>query len=331
MTRRKWLTRTAFTGVALLGILAVFGGHLVGLMYRPDAVAGTPGSPQPLAIMAVPVSVPPASLNQMKMEGAWELSSDNDGFGGLSGLILRGDEFLAVTDKAQLLRANWSLEDSLLRLTSATLTRLVDQEGVAFSGEGGDAESLALVGDDLLISFERQHRILRRGADGRLAPWAVPDGVENLSNNGGMEAIATLPDGSVLVMAEDLIDNATPLWLIRDGAVVARGALPFESRHQVTGATVGPSGRLYLVRRYFSVLEGVGIRIERYALKDGFPDPQSREELAAFESSSGIDNMEGIALVSETSGEVSLWVISDDNFNLLQRTLLLRFVLAKVN
>jgi hypothetical protein len=64
----------------------------------------------------------------------------------------------------------------------------------------------------------------------------------------------------------------------------------------------------------------------RYHLgPDGLPLPGSVETLAAFEAASGIDNMEGIALDRIPGGEIRLWLISDDNFFFIQRTLLMRF------
>ena len=75
--------------------------------------------------------------------------------------------------------------------------------------------------------------------------------------------------------------------------------------------------------RDYSVLYGVSIRVMRYRLgADGLPLAASAETLAAFEASSGIDNMEGIALDIGSNGETRLWLISDDNFRSTQRTLL---------
>jgi hypothetical protein len=42
-----------------------------------------------------------------------------------------------------------------------------------------------------------------------------------------------------------------------------------------------------------------------------------------------IDNMEGLAVHRTPAGETVLTLISDDNFNPLQRTLLLQFTLAR--
>ncbi|MEM7671510.1 MAG: esterase-like activity of phytase family protein [Pseudomonadota bacterium] len=226
-----------------------------------------------------------------------------------------------------MLRADWSIEVGALRFRSATLTQLEEAGRGHLTGEAADAESLAVTGEDLLISFERDHRILRQTSAGDLVPWAVPDGIEDLGSNSGIEALVGLGDGRVLAIAEDVIEGAAPLWLFRDGTIETRGSLSLASHHRVTAAALGPSGALYLTRRSYSVVDGVSIRIERFALKNGLPDPATRRELAAFESESGIDNIEGLALVEETPGVTALWAIADDNFNPLQRTVLLRFVL----
>ena len=73
-------------------------------------------------------------------------------------------------------------------------------------------------------------------------------------------------------------------------------------------------------------LIGVSIRVLRYDLgEDGFPLPRTRTQLAAFESASGIDNMEGLSIWTDRKGRVRMALISDDNFNLIQRTLLMDF------
>jgi hypothetical protein len=53
------------------------------------------------------------------------------------------------------------------------------------------------------------------------------------------------------------------------------------------------------------------------------------EELARLASPYAVDNLEGIAATRGPRGETLLWLISDDNFNPLQRNILLLFELAK--
>jgi hypothetical protein len=50
-----------------------------------------------------------------------------------------------------------------------------------------------------------------------------------------------------------------------------------------------------------------------------------------FEADLGheIDNLEGVSVHRNAAGETVLTLVSDDNFSVLQRTLLLQFVLAE--
>ncbi len=50
-----------------------------------------------------------------------------------------------------------------------------------------------------------------------------------------------------------------------------------------------------------------------------------------FEADLGfeIDNMEGLSVHRSAAGETVLTLISDDNFSIIQRTLLLQFTLAE--
>ncbi len=72
------------------------------------------------------------------------------------------------------------------------------------------------------------------------------------------------------------------------------------------------------------MLTGVSIRVLRYHLaQDGLPDARTAETLAAWETASGIDNMEAIAAFRDgPDAPVTLWIVSDDNFNAIQRTIL---------
>ncbi|MDO9125950.1 MAG: esterase-like activity of phytase family protein, partial [Parvibaculum sp.] len=96
--------------------------------------------------------------------------------------------------------------------------------------------------------------------------------------------------------------------------------------YKPTDAALLPSGDLLLLERRFSMLAGVGMQlrlidgndIEEGAIVDG-------EVLLDVGQRYSIDNMEGLAVRADRNGDLLLYVISDDNFNPLQRTLLLMF------
>ena len=89
------------------------------------------------------------------------------------------------------------------------------------------------------------------------------------------------------------------------------------------------SGDLLILERKFSIMKGVGIRIRRIPLASVNPEalidgPTIFEVDLSYE----IDNMEGIDAHVTEDGDTVLTMISDDNFSMIQRTLLLQFTLV---
>jgi len=91
-----------------------------------------------------------------------------------------------------------------------------------------------------------------------------------------------------------------------------------------------PSGDLLILERKFSWLGGLGIRIRRIPLKSLSPGAVV-EGPAIFNADLGqeVDNMEGIDAHVTAEGDTVLTMVSDDNFSMIQRTLLLQFTLVE--
>jgi hypothetical protein len=98
----------------------------------------------------------------------------------------------------------------------------------------------------------------------------------------------------------------------------------------VSDAVLLPNGDLLVLERKFSWLGGVGIRIRRIPLSSIAPGAVV-DGPAIFNADLGqeIDNMEGIDAHVTPEGDTVLTMISDDNFSLIQRTLLLQFTLVE--
>lgn len=263
------------------------------------------------------------TVNGLKVLSAVQLETDHDAFGGFSGLLIKDGTLTAVSDRGGWLDAKLIYTDTGLVLTDASLTRMRDSDGDPVEKQGGDAEGLTRVGEALMISFERDHRIMTREGIAKLMDLRQDRAFEDFSTNKGLEALATLPDGRLLTIGEQRKDEGYVVYVLGVNGIAARGWLPPVTRHAPTGADVGPDGKLYVVFRDYTPLLGVSIMIRRYALgPDGLPDPASREDLARFETRTGIDNMEGISLWQDLDGRTHLTLISDDNFSRLQRTIL---------
>jgi len=314
-------------GHVLAGVMISF------LTLHQAGAAGDEADPgaggKTISITADEVEIGPSELNGIALLRAYELTASDSEFGGISGLLVSNGRMIAITDNAHWISATLT-GDGARPLADARIAPMTDRGGRAYGKPRHDSEGLAIREGHLWVSFERDHRLLRHRVGGQMEGFVRNTDWNALPSNGGLEALATLPDGRLLALGEEPADGAFPLFAIAKDGTITNGVLPQTSRHRVTGADLGPDGRLYVLFRHWSLATGVSIRLRRYALaEDGFPDPQTAETLAAFESDSGIDNMEGVALWRDGAARLRLWMVSDDNFRMVQRTLLLDFVVEE--
>jgi len=274
--------------------------------------------------------------------GGLHLSSQNAAFGGLSAfrLLADGERFLAVSDSGYWVtgRLVRDAEGRLTGVEGATITALRAADGaVVQSRYAVDAEGLAVDGDEVLVSFERDHRIEVFSLSGVPAaapllrvPHPIPR--HEFRRNRGMETVAVAPsgtplDGAAIVVSERSLNPAGDLF-----AAIVRGAEPgvfFVRRHppfDVTDGTFLPNGDLLLLERRFSPARGVGMRIRRIRGADIRPGQTvDGQVLLDVDGRYQIDNMESIEVYRATDGTMRMLLVSDDNHSLLQRTLLLEF------
>ena len=205
----------------------------------------------------------------LRFNGGLHLTSGNANFGGLSAIrvsayppstsssavdtVSHPLQFVAVTDQAMLVtgvlrhdRNGW-----LTDVDEVSIGHLLDGSGDEISGmdpstglDLTDAESLAASSEtdplhgDLLVSFERLHRVLRYQMGNHSNPFdAVPEPVLGLgahsgrisqcAENGGVEAMELLHSGALLVLCEEPLPivpadegpnavHSAPGWLLPD-------------------------------------------------------------------------------------------------------------------
>jgi len=98
----------------------------------------------------------------------------------------------------------------------------------------------------------------------------------------------------------------------------------------ISDAVLLASGDLLILERRFSWLGGLGIRIRRIALASVMPGAVLDGPVIFFaDLGNEVDNMEGIDAHVTAEGDTVLTMVSDDNFSMLQRTLLLQFTLVE--
>lgn len=271
------------------------------------------------------------------------LKSDDPRFGGISGLAVSADgmRFLAVTDEGSWIAGRIVYDgDGRISAVTASAAPMLDGKGKPISGKTlGDAESLAVLSGEaenavVAVGFERTARIWRYDlTEGLLAkpvPIPTPAELQEAPRNGGLEALRRA-GGRLVLVTEDFLDvNGNTIgWLLPvEGGEGERFALRRDFPFAPTDAAMLPGGDLLVLERSYTPLGGPGMRLQRIARGDLKAGPAAEAEtLAQMGAGYSIDNMEGLAVREGASGETLIYVISDDNFNPLQRTLLLIFVL----
>ena len=313
---------------------------LAALQTEPPA----PDPPASFAVRAVPFPGldAPKAVGCLALRAGLTLETDRSGFGGYSDLVLDGlsggsGEATLISDAGHVLWLDLETDASgdLTGVSNARLARMIERDGSRLGKRDGDAEGLVRMGGGYIVSFETLHRVARMNASGVLGATMQPptEDREAFGSNSGFEALAALPDGTLLAISEG-----------KDGAgdaVVRRGRMdqPLEEwvRHSyrpaddfaVTGAATDPqTGDLFVLERAYSPWRGARMRIVRVAMDDIDESVIRGRELTRMGFLEGIDNMEGIAAARMADGTLRLHLVSDDNFSALQRTVLLTLGLA---
>ena len=284
-------------------------------------------------------------FGKLHFMGGLALSSPDKDFGGLSGLrFLPGqDRIIAVSDAGHFFTA------AIKRDILGAPVDLSDATRDAIPGIGGflsglkqdsDCEAIEVSDTRAWLAFERKHRIDAYDLQsGKLVgePHPFNDKIRKLklSSNGGIEALALLPASSqgatrLLAITEESLDAAGNM---RAFIVTADAIQPLSLKRtddfDATDAVFMPDGDLLVLERRFSVKTGPAMRLRRIAgstimegaLLDG-------EILLEADNTYRIDNMEGLAIRRDADGNTVIAIISDDNFSVLQSTLLLEFKIS---
>jgi hypothetical protein len=280
----------------------------------------------------------------LTFRGGLSLTSSYRDFGGISSIRVGADgaRFLAVTDKGRWLRGRIVYEGARpVGIADAEMAPILGPDGKPLAARRWyDTESLAEDGGTVFVGIERVHRIVRfdYGRSGLLArgtPIAVPPAFARLPNNKSIECLVFVPKGALartlMAISERGLDEAGN---IRGFLIGGPSPGEFSVRRigdfDVSDCAVTPGGDLLLLERSFSTFQGVGMRIRRVPLGDVKPGA-TIDGAALIEADMGyqIDNMEGLSVHRAADGALVLTLISDDNFSMLQRTLLLQFGLAE--
>jgi len=321
--------------LALLAPVAALAGCVV------HAAPVTPGVDGPIRIEArsVPFDTADAEMEtagRLRFRGGIELRSRDPRFGGLSALYVTpdGTSFTSITDKGHWITGTlrYDQDGRLDGVGDARIGALRSPNGRAVTGTKlHDSESVARVAGGFAVGFEGIHRVwLYPDA---VPPFSVPPrklpdppGIAAAPSNLGLEALASLPDGRLVAITEGLRIGPEALrgW-IADGVGAPWKAFLWTrtGRFAPSDATVLPDGDLLVLERRFTFIGGFAARLSRVkaaALRPG--TTVTGDELAVLAPPLQLDNFEGVAARTGPRGETLIYLVSDDNFQPLEKTLL---------
>lgn len=281
-------------------------------------------------------------FGRLEFLGGLVMKSADPNFGGWSSIRLRPDQthFVGVIDNG-----DW-ITGSLVRDSAGRLAGITDVDVTPILTKSGkpdtrkqmvDAESLAFRPGEVLVGFERFHRVdvypdpgFQTSPPKRTLSKLIPDA--RLKANKSLEAVVVAPTdgplaGAPVIVAEESLNAAGDNYAaVLEGP---RKGIFYVRRHgsfDISDGTFLPSGDLVLLERSFSLLQGVGIRLRLIRADDIKPDATvDGEELMVADLSYKIDNMEGVDAFRAADGSTHLVLVSDNNNSFLQSNLMLEF------
>jgi hypothetical protein len=274
-------------------------------------------------------------VGALRFIAASELRSRNDEFGGMSGLVaLTEDRFVGIGDAGSLVgfglyknaRTDRTFIGPLPNLAGSDLNyKDRDSEGIAFDPDSGQ----------YWVSFEGNHAIRRYSASfARETGIARPLEMQKWPRNKGAEAIIRLKDGRFIIIAET-VDGGTHPALLFSGDPVERSSdiRPFRFRpplgFRVTDGVQLPDGRIAIINRALGFPHGFSAKISiLHSVRIDRNATISASVIASLAPPLLVDNLEGIAVTNEGE-DTFLWLISDNNFSIFQRTILMKFLLSR--
>ena len=295
-------------------------------MALPKApVAAGPGIT--ISATAVPLDAQdPAkqAVGDFRYAGGLVLTSpDTARLHGLSDMAVRGgDQLTAVSDEGDLLKARLVLDKAgrLTGLTDGKISPLVGLDGKVLLGKmEADSEGMALMPNgDMLISFEQRHRIWLYPAKGGV-PHVVPFPAANFPANSGMEALAPDPAAGPDAYVTAGEDSGETWTCKLSGGCTSGPLIDKPAEFGVVAVTRLSKDRTAWLLRAWDPVRGSRVTL---TIRNKANAQIARLDLARPLT---VDNFEALAAVPGKGDTIRFYLLSDDNFQSIQRTLLLAF------
>jgi hypothetical protein len=261
------------------------------------------------AVRFQPVTLDPSGFGQLRLAGAWTVTSDDPRFGGISALAVDGRNLVAVTDSGAIVRMTKPKGGAGRGL----IGELPGGPGDPRFKVGRDSEALTRdpAGRGWWVAFENRNELWLYDDDFRRALERVPLGRGRWPVNTGIEGAATA-DGALLLLPES-----------GETAVEMRGPASRTVRirnpaGRISDAARLPSGELLVVNRRLTP-GGFANSLATLEASGGGYRYVGRDQLGVGR----LDNIEALAPEQLPDGRLRLWLMSDDNYQRPFRTLLI--------
>ncbi|MEX1181379.1 MAG: esterase-like activity of phytase family protein [Cucumibacter sp.] len=284
-------------------------------------------------------------VEKLIWRGGLELSSTDPDFGGLSDLAFTGaeGELVMVSDSGYFVSARLIADaaGTPMALAGGRIDSIRDSSGrnlpTPFSR---DAEAASVILRDgvpaaLRIGFENLTRVadydlVNGRPEGPAREVAIPDWLSRTRTNEALEALciatpASPVAGSTLLITENVEadDGTSAAFMLgrQDRGPVSVTRSPGLSP---TACAFGPDGELYILERGIALFS-FRMQLRRVPAAAIAPGATLDGEVLLGAAGGEIDNMEGLTATVGAEGETVLTLLSDNNFNDWERTLLLQF------
>jgi hypothetical protein len=279
--------------------------------------------------------------------GGIEMQGASDSFGGLSGLgfVDEDSRLVMVTDRGQFVSGQLIYDEQQrpLSFVGVTIEAIQNSRGAALPRQfSRDAEALAvIVRDDKAAAVRVGFENLTRVADftlenarpsGAAREVDIPGWLSDTRTNESLEAVCIAPPaspiaGSTLLLTEGVVDDdgQHAAWLLGRND---KGPLSYLSSPGTdpTDCAFLPNGDLLVLERGIALVT-FHMRLKRVAAADVKPGAHMQGEILLESTGADIDNMEAVAVHTAPDGSTRITLVSDNNFNDWERSLMLEFSL----
>jgi len=250
-------------------------------------------------------------------------------FKGVSDIAYNDNILYAISDFGYLYKLKIDIKDnkiSLLELIDAT--HLKTKKNKNLKKKSSDAEGLFFTKEGLIVSFERKPKVSLYNFNAKkIKNFKIKKELQDISNyqkkNRALEAVVKHPIFGIITAPEEpLVYESKNYHIFYSKKKVWK----FKRSSRITAFEILSDNNLLVLEREYHFY-GHTIVLKKVNIMNCKKEVCDSEILAKLETSNGwtLDNFEGLAKV----GDNLYLMISDDNDNFLQKTILVLFMVKK--